>query len=71
MHLLQQQWRNTPELLLEWLAVGDMDFMLDRTSTTKLTPFQCKNIMEGKHKVLCCSGILGSPIAKAIQIQLL
>ena len=47
MHLLQQQWRNMPELLLEWLTVGDTNLMLNHAGTTKLTPFQCEDIMKG------------------------
>ena len=69
-HFLQQWWGNMPEPLLKGLTVSDSNLMLNCASAAKFIPIQCKNIMEGQYKVSHHSGILRSPVAKAIQIQL-
>ena len=47
-HLLQKWWGYLSESLLKWFTIGNANLMLNCTSTTKLIPFQCKNVGKAK-----------------------
>ena len=58
-YLLQQQWKNSPEMLLKRLTVSDLDLALSHTDATQLMPIQYKNVVESQHQFSHRCSIVG------------